>query len=97
MTSDVEVEDLAPAVLDHEEAIRGLEGQTGQGKEVRTRRSFLDDWPGTTTSVWLDPAMCPHPSKISGNRGSETSKPSFPSSHEYSARPSRSSRSSQYG
>jgi len=34
MTSDVEVQNPAPAMLDYEEAIQELEGQRGHGKEV---------------------------------------------------------------
>ena len=34
MTSDVEVQNPAPAMLGYEEAIQDLEGQRGHGKEV---------------------------------------------------------------
>ena len=40
MTCDVEVQDLAPAMLDHEETIQEVEGQSWQGKEIKSDDRF---------------------------------------------------------
>jgi hypothetical protein len=68
VTSDVEVQNPATPVPDHEETIQKPEGQRGHGKEIHggDRLPMIgkerEPAPGRIATAW------PQPSKISGNR-----------------------------
>src|SRR6266850_1631197 len=65
MTSDVEVQNPAPAMLDYEEAIQELEGQRGHGKEIKGDDHFVMIGEEREPAFgWI--AAAAHASKISG-------------------------------
>src|ERR1700730_16855946 len=68
MTSDVEVQDSAALMLDHEEAIEEAEGQRGHGKEVECDDHLaMIGEEGEPAFGWIE-APRPHASEVSGYR-----------------------------
>ena len=68
MTSDVEVQDSATLMLDHEEAIEEAEGQRGHGQEVEGDDPLaMIGQEGEPAFGWIDAAR-PHASEVSGDR-----------------------------
>jgi hypothetical protein len=66
MTSDVEVQNPAPAMLDYEETIQQLEGQRGHGKEVEGNdRLAMVGEESEPAFVWI--AASPQALQISGD------------------------------
>ena len=66
MTSNVEVQNPAPAMLDDEEAVQELEGQRGHGKEVEGDDHLaMVCEEGEPVFGWI--AASPHASKMSGD------------------------------
>jgi hypothetical protein len=65
MRRDVEVQDLASLVPDHEEAVKQPEGQGGHGKEVHGGEEFPmigeEGEPafGRIAAAWLQPSKIP--------------------------------------
>jgi hypothetical protein len=80
MTSDVEVQDLAPAVFDHEETIQKLESQSRQGEEIKSDVRFSVIGQERQPAFGRIAAMRRVRRRYLATVRSETSKPSFRSS-----------------